>query len=366
MREIKMDSIHEILDEIACSNARCVLATVIKVEGSAYRKEGASMLFMESGRQIGIISAGCLETDLSIQANKLLKEALVHSRTIVYDMSSEDDLSWGRGAGCNGKVHILLEYIHSKLRKQLCTVKEQLDQGNPVASLKLLKQNASTVRTIFVTKDQHVFGHENVVSKQCISMVLGEERPGIRYIDAFESNVYIHYFKPMPRLFIFGAGSDARPFSSIAVKTGFMVKIWDWRPAYCNQAYFPGAKCIQNTSLAETLKHIEIDATDSVVLMTHDFQKDKEILHSLLKYKQLSYLGVLGPRKRITRLLNGATIPNHLHSPVGLAIGAEGPEEIAISIIAELIQTQRHGTNEKGLSFEQKRNNRYLSSGGGK
>lgn len=358
-----MDSIHEILVEIADAKGRSVLATVIKVEGSAYRKEGTSMLFIEGGRQIGIISAGCLEADLAIQANDLLNEPLIYSRRIVYDMRSEDDLSWGRGAGCNGKVHILLEYINPMLRKQLHTVKKQLDLGNPVVALKLLKSDTSTVRNVFITKDQHEFGDKNSVSKQFISMASRGEKPGIRYIEAFESNVYIHCFKPKPRLIIFGAGPDARPFATIAAKTGFTVTIWDWRPAYCKEAYFPDATRIQHNSIAEALKQIKITATDSAVIMTHDFQKDKEILHILLAHKPLSYLGVLGPRKRTTRLLNGAAIPDHLHSPVGLAIGAEGPEEIAISMTAALIQTQRQGSNEMGLSFAKKRNNRDLSSG---
>lgn len=332
---------HEILDVITRSNESAVLATIINVEGSAYRKTGAAMLFMENGRQVGMISAGCLESDLAIQANKLLEGTSICSRMIVYDMSAEDDLSWGRGAGCNGNVHMLLETVNPVLREQLCIVKEYLDKGIPVVSLKVLKQIPGAIDTAYITQDEQIFGNQNIVSQQLMLTALEERKSCI--IDDAEVNTYLHFFKPKPRLFIFGAGPDARPFSQVAAQTGFKVNIWDWRSAYKSHDYFPDARFLGSERISETIENLDMVASDSVILMTHDFQKDREILHALLKQKQISYLGVLGPRKRTTRLLSGATIPKYLHSPVGLAIGAEGPEEIAISIIAALIQAQRQG-----------------------
>src|SRR5699024_5299296 len=99
-----MDNITDILSYITTSEETMVLATIIKVEGSAYRKEGTSMLFTESGNQVGLISVGCLEDDLSIKAKNLLNNTEQVSLQVSYDMSAEDDLGWGRGAGCNGKV----------------------------------------------------------------------------------------------------------------------------------------------------------------------------------------------------------------------------------------------------------------------
>lgn len=363
-----MDNIHEILDTVKLTNDMSVLATVIEVEGSAYRKEGTTMLFLEDGKQMGIISAGCLEADLAIQASNLLHQDSTHSQTISYDMSSEDDLSWGRGAGCNGKVHILLEKVDTALRKQLCTVKDYLDQGKPVNALKILKNDSSTIRTFYVTDDEHIFGHENAISKQVTRIAQQVPSSRVQYMEDIKENIYIHHFRPKPRLFIFGAGPDVRPFSSMAAKTGFAVNIWDWRPAFLKQALFTEAHCIQDLPISETLIKANFISSDSVIIMTHDFQKDKEILHFLLEYKQISYLGILGPRQRTSRLLNGAAIPEQLHSPVGLSIGANGPEEIAISIIADLIQTQRQFSGEqRRLTFvEKKGNNRYLSGGGEK
>jgi|SRR5690625_1463439 len=357
-----MDSMHEILAEIKLTEERCTLATVIKVEGSAYRKEGATMLFMEHGRQIGVISAGCLESDLAIQANDLLLDT-DQSRTLVYDMRAEDDLSWGRGAGCNGKVHILLEKIDSELKGHLETVSHFLEQGTPVIAAKIRKKDTSTIRTLFVTKDQHIFGHESAASEQMIRMAQVGNKSYMQYMEEFDSDVYIHHFRPKPRLFIFGAGADVRPLASMAATTGFSVKVWDWRPTFLD--HFPDTVVLRNPSIPETIENLYFSPGDSVITMTHDFQKDKELLHLLLeKEKNISYLGILGPRKRTSRLLNGGVIPERLHSPVGMSIGADGPEQIAISIIADLIQTQQQSFKEKGLSFEKKKDRRYLSSSG--
>lgn len=354
-----MGSIFEILDVIACTKKRSVIATVIMVEGSAYRKEGTSMLFLEDGRQIGMISGGCLEYDLAIQANVLLNNGTGNSRTVVYDMSAEDDLSWGRGAGCNGTVHILLEKVDAKLGDLLCTIKSILDQGKSVYALKTVKKD--NVRTTCITKEQYYSAHNNANQDPLINLAQQKVKSRIQAREDLETYVYYHQFIPKPRLFIFGAGADVRPFASIAAKTGFAVNIWDWRPAYLKQTYFPDTRFILGNSISEAIKSIQFSSGDSVIVMTHDYQKDKELLHFLLQSPPLSYLGILGPRKRTSRLLDGGTIPERLHSPVGLSIGADGPEEIAIAIIADLIRFQRQVSVEKEISHE---HNWYLSSSG--
>src|SRR5690625_4890852 len=195
-------------------------------------------------------------------------------------------------------------------------------------------------------------------------MARDEGKSHMQYMEELDSNVYIHHFRPKPRLFIFGAGPDVRPFASMAETTGFSVKVWDWRPAFLE--HFPDTIVLRNPSIPETIENLHFVPDDSVIIMTHDFQKDKELLHLLLEYEKISYLGILGPRKRTSRLLNGGVIPERLHSPVGLSIGADGPEQIAISIIADLIRTQRQSLQEEGLSFDKKRDRRYLSGSGEK
>lgn len=372
-----MDNILEILDEIERSDERSVLATIIKVEGSAYRKEGTTMLFFESGRQIGVLSAGCLEADLAARADMLLSKPDVSSRTFVYDTSAEDDLSWGRGAGCNGIIHILLEKVDKQNLENLRILKKHLDSGTPVTAAKVLGEDSSVTRTIFVTHALRTTksgtqyradtGTKDVYqsfSKPFWIKTCREEKCGIQYVQGLGSDVYIHHFRPKPRLFLFGAGPDARPLAAMAHQTGFSINIWDWRPTYCNPDYFPDAYLFLTPSIQEALGQLALTPSDSVVMMTHDFQKDQELLQSLLRYRQVSYLGILGPRKRTSRLLEGKSIPKRLHSPVGLDIGADGPEEIAVSILADVIRTQRTFTSEKRRAFEQTRDYRDLSGGG--
>ncbi|WP_409304145.1 XdhC family protein [Peribacillus sp. SCS-155] len=151
-----MDGIHEILNALDRLSADDVLATVIRVEGSAYRKAGASMVFKDDGATIGLISAGCLETDLSIRAKELKGKKT--SETIVYDMRAEDDLAWGQGAGCNGRVSVLLEPIDVYLHDHLCKLKNCLESGNRVTQIKKLNKEHSVSDYLFLKGDHDFFG----------------------------------------------------------------------------------------------------------------------------------------------------------------------------------------------------------------
>src|SRR5690625_447189 len=344
---------YDIWDAIINTKERCVLATIIHVDGSAYRKEGVKMLFMENGQQIGMISAGCLETDLAIQAGQLLDNAKVYSRTGIYDMRSEDDLSWGRGAGCGGIIHILLEKIHSQLKTELTIACNYLRADIPLFACTFLRKDDAKLRTVFITMDDGpLLGEPSIHFKPLLDIALKINQAKIHSFN--NDKVFIQPLHPKPRLFIFGAGPDRRPLAALADQVGFSVFIWDWRPAYHQKEYFPHATLLKNTSLSETCKASHFRSSDSVIIMTHDFQKDKEIIHSLPLYEHIHYLGILGPRKRTKRLFQGRDIPKEIHSPIGLSIGADGPVEISISIMAELIAFKRKGPLTKKMHVASK------------
>lgn len=339
-----MNKLYEILDTVSLGVERAVLATIIKVEGSAYRKEGTCVLFTESGNQIGIISIGCLEDDLAIRAENLLNDPKRLSERIMYDMSAEDDLGWGRGVGCNGKIHILLEEVTTDVRERLMDLYVKLQKGLHVIAIKDLSSIPNMIQTVYQTKKKHLGFQESelyeLIRKNRLNRLVEEK--------------YYQYFQPKHRLFIFGAGADAMPLANLAIQTDFSVFIWDWRPEYLCSSLFPGVTFVENT------EDITLNSNDLVVLMTHDFQKDKEIFRKLIKVKLL-YLGVLGPRKRTARLLDEEKIPSQITSPVGLKIGAEGPDEIAVSIIGDLIRVKRGVA-----SFEQTENSGNISGRGEK
>ncbi|WCN36275.1 XdhC family protein [Aneurinibacillus uraniidurans] len=339
-----MDDIHRILEAIKHSSERSALATIIHVEGSAYRKEGTSMLFQESGAHIGVLSAGCLEVDLAARMDEIFDEGTPCS--LVFDMRAEDDLSWGQGAGCNGVIRVLLEPIDHNLREHLGTLKRYLDSGMPVIVVKKLTPDLSVSDYVFITDHEQTFGEwQGEIPVQ----LKHQQKSGMEYIPELSSYSYIHRFWPKSRFIIFGAGMDAKPLASFAADTGFSVIVSDWRPALCSSAHFPTADMLLLGFPTEIMEKLVLTPFDSVIIMTHHFGRDKELLRWLMK-KEVCYLGILGPRKRTARLLDGADLPHWIHSPVGLPIGAEGPEEIAISILADVISVLRQQGMKKAVS----------------
>ncbi len=294
-----------------------VLATIIKVVGSSYRKEGAMLLCMEDGSYYGLISGGCLEEDLVEKAKVVYKKSLSH--TLTYDLSEDDDLSWGQGSGCNGVITVLLEPITEDYKIHLAKVQQFLSEGKAVLHKKYLSTQGVVVNYSFMAEGEQD-GNDAEVAPSPI--------------------IYQQMFRPKPRLLIFGAGIDVRPVVTFAHQTGFETIVTDWRPAYCQREFFPDAAKIIVASPIEFLSGFNFRKYDAVIIMTHNYRKDEEILSYLLKL-DLLYIGVLGPRQRTLRLLKNKGKIEKVHSPIGIPIGAVGPEEIAISIMAEIIKVVR-------------------------
>lgn len=173
--------------------------------------------------------------------------------------------------------------------------------------------------------------------------------------------VYIESIVPPPVLLVFGAGHDAIPVVKFGSAAGFRVVVVDSRPAYARPERFPGAHRVVHAHADEVLDHVEIDRYTYVVLMTHNFNHDRDVLHQIWG-KPYAYLGLLGPWERTERLLDalreaGRSVDDHLdklYAPVGLDIGAEGPEEIALAIVAEVLAVRR-GTRAGFLRFRRGR-----------
>lgn len=328
----ELDDVLEILPALPLIKEECVLATIIHVEGSAYKREGSCMLITKGGKKIGMLSAGCLEEDLQYQAEDILMEGM--PRVLIYDMRDETDLLWGQGAGCNGRLHILLEPLNDKLLTHLMRLRTLLDKGDSVIHIKQFTQDFQLIASSYFPQQHTSFGDPfSLVEKISLS------KSGLYFIDN-DNPLFIHQYKPKPRLFIFGAGQDAKPLVNIASQIGFSITLCDWRPLLCNQNHFPFANNFIVGFPKEVCDRIAFTKDDFVVVMTHHFQRDKELL-ALLRNEELSYIGILGPRKRTERLFGNGSIPSCIASPVGLEIGAKGAEEIAISIVAELIQVLR-------------------------
>lgn len=327
-----MDDFHLVLEGVELLGKK-VLATIIEAEGSFYKKEGAAMLFGENGTQVGMLSPGCLEMDLEKKA----EEAWTNGKalTVQYDMSSETDDGWGQGYGCNSILTILLEPVDNKLTADLAKVKKLLEARIPVY---LFKKIEAEIEYIFVPCEGEPFGWWQGEIPAVEGM---ESKNGIIPGTA----IFQQFIQPKPRLIVFGAGADARPLVSLAAKTGFSVTVCDWREALCSSNYFPEAESLIIGFPRKIIKKLSLSHDDLIVIMTHHFERDREILKAVLA-ENVKYIGVLGPRERTKRLLRKNEIPSIIVSPVGISIGAKGSNEIAVSIAAQLIEVSRIPTRK--------------------
>jgi xanthine dehydrogenase accessory factor len=311
--------VHNILQEIANGSQRSVLVTTVSVEGHAYRKEGAMMLLLENGSTIGSISPGCMEVDLMERLEGIL--ASNTHQLVEYDMKSEDDAGWGEAIGCGGNVHVLLEPVTGVLLEHLLEVKRRLDQHIAVSLKRFILEENQSIRYKLIS-----------------ARAAGFENQQMRSLNEQELIVSTMFY-PKPRLIIFGAGNDAIPVAQLARRVGFQIIIADWRAGLCTNERFEDAEFIIGFP-KKSLMQLNLTEQDYVIVMSHQLRWDREFVQNMLS-KRVKYVGIMGSKARTMRVLEGISVPSWFHTPVGLHIGAEGPEEIAISIMAELISIIR-------------------------
>ncbi|ARS40452.1 alanine dehydrogenase [Sphingobacteriaceae bacterium GW460-11-11-14-LB5] len=325
---------------------KTALATVVQVEGSSYRRPGARMLITEDGQLTGAISGGCLEGDALRKALSAIVQQ--ENKLITYDTTDEDDAKFGVQLGCNGIVHILFEPII------------EADALNPIAILTALqgKRAHAVLVTLFSLTDKlqlgtsMLFRNEPVlskISKEIKDEVLQDAEEVYRNKTATFKNyktenqqidAFLEFIQPPISLIIAGAGNDAQPLAEMAYLLGWEVTVIDGRPTHATPQRFTNATRVLVSKPENILAQIQIDAQTAFVLMTHNYNYDLELLKYLLNTK-VPYIGTLGPKKKLIRMLGEldlATPANEtrVHGPIGLDIGAETAEEIAISILAEI------------------------------
>jgi xanthine dehydrogenase accessory factor len=327
-------------------NIKAALATVVKVEGSSYRRPGARMLVTEDGRLTGAISGGCLEGDALKKALSAIYQQ--ENKLVTYDTTDEDDAKFGVQLGCNGIVHILFEPLNATT------------EPDPIAILKAFeaeRENAVLV-TLFSTEHSTQLGTTMIYRK---NKLLGALPLGIQTAimgdvkAAFENKTtefriysgdrqpveaFIEFLSPAIALVIAGAGNDVQPLADMAHILGWHVHIADGRPTHASLQRFPNAQRVIIAKPAQLMTQVVVDEQTAFVLMTHNYNYDLELLNLLLATDAV-YIGVLGPKKKLIRMLdeldrNTAENRSRIHGPIGLDIGAETAEEIAISILAEI------------------------------
>lgn len=321
-----------------------VMGTVTAVEGSSYRSEGSKMLIDERGGTFGLISGGCLEGDMVRHANEVYQTG--KSKIVSYDLRAEDDLGWGRGTGCNGTIYVYLEVVGWNIAKDNngYSIWEKIDNclisGLQISSLKLYDDNTNASEVIYLSEAGEIFGETKYSEHYLgdLQQFLKQEKK-VEIVLLKNKKILMELYKPEEPLFIFGAGEDVEPLAELASRLDFSVRIIDPRKARCNRQNFPEADQFIIEFPHIYVKEHKLSRNSFVIIITHYFQWDKELVNHFMKYPP-NYLGILGPKERTKRLLHPNPVPSTIHSPIGLEIFAEGAEEIAVSICAELIKVR--------------------------
>lgn len=328
-----MKEIQSILRRVASEPGPWVLATLVSVEGSSYRRAGARALIAPNGDRLGSISGGCLEEDLMERARQVAATGL--PIVAVYDTTSENDLVWGVGLGCHGVVRVLLEPLASDA-PWLSHAGLALEGGPPCG-----------IQAVWEAKGGRRLGTE-LSDPNEVGTVAGAELA--------RAGVFRQWLSAPPLLLVCGAGDDAQPLVRWGAELGWRVTVADPRPGYATAARFPAAQDVVSGPVSQLVEAADPGPGAFVIIMTHHYLHDLPLLRALLP-RPLAYLGLLGPRKRAAKLLETlaaegmvitAEMRHRFFAPVGLDLGAEGPEEVALSAIAEM-QAMRAGRNGRAL-----------------
>lgn len=308
MREI--EQILELWATTERAGESAVLATVVKTSGSSYRLPGARLLLTRTGQRAGSVSGGCLEDDLLKKAWWLTESGSVVRR---YDTTPEG-LASGYGLGCNGIIHVLLERVAPGRAEILDLLREV--------------RTSRRARTVV-----HILEPPARAGERCVL-----DDPAAAAFGGPET--FVEVLAPPVHLLIFGAGDDAVPLADLAKYLGWRVSVFDGRAHYARRDKFPRVDELIVRPPAESAANAVIDPWTAAVLMSHSYSQDLDALRELAS-KPLSYLGILGPRKRSAQLLaeagiDAARLIPALHSPMGLDIGADGPHQVALAVIAEI------------------------------
>lgn len=356
---MELQEIVKAYDTDVQKDRRCALATVVHVNGSSYRRPGARMLVNDEGMITGAISGGCLEGNALQKA--LFAIAKQEPLIVTYDTSDEEDRSIGVQLGCAGIIKVLFEPVHpAKTDNPIELIRKILQNRQPSVLITFYNinnpQNKLTGTYLFTDILDNAAAYKLTPAtihnlQQDVDRCLANAHAQFTQCHVNEATVqcFIEWVPPVTKLVIAGAGNDAIPLTQMAELLGWQVAIIDGRYTHAKQERFSASCQVTVTNAEAAFEKISVDAFTVFVLLTHNYNYDKAILRWLLPLTT-PYIGVLGPKKKLNHMLqdlkaDGVEITDltieKVYGPIGLEIGAETPEEIAISIIAEILAALR-------------------------
>jgi len=338
------DELIQAIEEIAATGKQAALAAVVRVQGSAYRREGAKMLIDENGSTTCMISGGCLEPEIAENAKKVI----ANRQPVIRHLDLDEDVVWGLGIGCGGTIDVYIAPLEAEplLDAWVSAVKEERAAVVATAIEVSAGSGISVGARMFVPQDGPplgTLGQERL--DQAVIELAGQKfqqlypRSETRRFTLWDGetvDVFVDVSVPPPELVIFGAGHDALPVAAFGVQIGYKVTVVDARPAFATTERFPGATVIV-AHPEEFPEQVRLGPRSYVVIMNHHVVRDEASLRFALE-SVAPYIGVLGPHSRYMRLLDDLRREGfeptkeqlaHVYNPVGVDIGAESPEEVA-------------------------------------
>lgn len=316
----------------AAQGRRAALATVIRVRGSAYRHEGAKLVVAEDDAITGNVSGGCLEEDVREVARRVIATGRAERRQ--YCGGANEIAAWDLGVGCEGEVEILIEPL----------------QDDRAAERAWVRDEAPFVVVTDVAGALDGRPARQVLGGAESAAWMGDGTSRLETRDGRE--LFVDVMTPPPRLLVVSGGDDARHLARLADAVGFRVVVADRRPGLLAPERFPASVRLVETDAARLGERVVLDAESFAVVMTHHFADDTDYLRALLQ-SPTRYLGILGPRQRTERILGilrgeGPVDESRIFGPVGLDIGTDGAEQVALAVVAELLAV-RSGRRPRSL-----------------
>jgi xanthine dehydrogenase accessory factor len=338
------------IEEGIATGERMALATIVAARGSTYRREGARFLVRERGRPVGNISGGCLEGDVRVAAVEVMEEGV--PRLMHFDLTADDEVVWGWGLGCNGVIDVFVEPAEGAARTA-GILRRAIDEQRPIASVTVIQARPDSATPpgarVVVHPDGAVEGSlgDAALDGRAVEEGMSGLRDGRSGVVAIETGVraFVEVMVPPIRLVVCGAGHDAIPLVTFAAELGWRVEVVDDRDAFLKPSRFPGAARFVKSEPGDAAAAVGTDDRTNVVVMSHNFLRDKEYLRSFLG-SGVRYLGMLGPKARLDRVLaeldreGVQPSPSDLdvvHGPAGLDLGGDGPREVAWAIVGEVL-----------------------------
>ncbi len=326
------------------------LATLVRTRGSSYRRAGARALVLESGKLVGGISGGCLEQDVALRAKEVLeagKPSLVH-----YDTGADDDRLFGLNIGCGGLLDVLVEPLEGPAAELLDRL-QKLEKQRQKAALATVLSPKDRLGQRLLVNEQGKVEHSTITEPALAAAVEKAANDALarpatspwQSLEQAKVELFLERIAPPQALVLFGSGFDVEPLALFGRALGFEVVVVDIRGSKESLESFESvsqtlaAKGAQ-AAIAE-LRHL-LDHHVAALVMNHHYDHDRDLVRELLATK-VGYLGLLGPRSRGQRLLgelqrqDGALEIHRVYSPVGLDLGADTPEKVALSILAEIL-----------------------------